>query len=250
VNVIAVGAHPDDIELGCAGALLRHVAAGDRVTLLVMTTGERGPQDAVPRVVEQEQAARVIGADLVWGGLADGAISHDSDTVALIDDVVRRCGADIMYTHAPHDTHQDHVNTSACSVSAARRLSRVLFYQAPSTTTFEPTVFVDVDDTIEGKLAALQAHRSQVLRCDLVDLEAIKAASRYWGYQARMRHAEAFETPRFVWDIARRTAPTAVLVGDTRQPTALPRQGRFVVSPTVPSAAPAAAAVAAVAKLA
>jgi LmbE family N-acetylglucosaminyl deacetylase len=244
VNVIAVGAHPDDIELGCAGALLRHVAAGDRVTMLVMTTGERGPQGAVPRVVEQEQAARIIGADLVWGGLADGGIAHDSETVGLIDDVVRSCGADIMYTHAPHDTHQDHVNTSACSVSAARKLSRVLFYQAPSTSTFEPTVFVDVADTIDDKITALRAHRSQVLRCDLVDLEAIEAASRYWGYQARMRHAEAFETPRFVWDIARRSAPTAVLVGDTRQTVTRPRPGRFVVPSTVPIPTPAAVATA------
>jgi LmbE family N-acetylglucosaminyl deacetylase len=235
MNVIAIGAHPDDIELGCGGALLRHVAAGDRVTMLVMTTGERGPQDAVSRVIEQEEAARLIGADLVWGGLADGAIPHDRDTVALIDDIVRRCGADVMYTHAPNDSHQDHVNTSASSISAARKLSRVLCYQAPSTKGFEPTVFVDVEDTMSGKIEALEAHRSQVLRCDMVDLEAIEAASRYWGYQARMRYAEAFETPRFVWDIARRSSSTAMLVGDTRRTTTLPRGVPAVMPQVGPS---------------
>src|SRR5690348_4586218 len=57
MNVLAIGAHPDDVELGCGGALARHVAAGDKVTFLVMTTGERGPQDSVPRVLEQEAAA-------------------------------------------------------------------------------------------------------------------------------------------------------------------------------------------------
>lgn len=243
MNVLAIGAHPDDIELGCAGALLRHIAAGDRVTMLVMTTGERGPQDAVSRIIEQEEAARLIGADLVWGGLPDGAIPHDRDTVALIDRVIRECGAEVMYTHSAHDSHQDHVSTAASSISAARRLSRVLCYQAPSTNAFDPTVFVDVEETLPGKLAALEAHRSQVLRCELVDLEAIEAASRYWGYKARMRYAEAFETPRFVWDIARRTPSTAVLVGDTRRPTALPRkmasvpaQGPSAVLPVATSA--------------
>ena len=223
MNVLAIGAHPDDIELGCAGSLLRHVAAGDHVTMLVMTTGERGPQDAVPRVLEQEEAARLIGADLVWGGLPDGAIPHDRDTVALIDDVIRRCGAEIMYTHSANDSHQDHVNTSASSISAARRLSRVMCYQAPSTNAFEPTVFVDVAETLHGKMDALRAHRSQVQRCEMVDLEALEAASRYWGYKARMRYAEAFETPRFVWDISRRATQTAMLVGDTRRPASLPR---------------------------
>lgn len=237
MNVLAIGAHPDDIELGCAGSLLRHIAAGDHVTMLVMTTGERGPQDAVSRVIEQEEAARIIGADLVWGGMADGAIPHDRETVALIDDVIRRCGADIMYTHSAHDTHQDHVHTSASSLSAARRLSRVLCYQAPSTTTFDPTVYVDVDETVGGKIAALEAHRSQVLRCQLVDLEAVAATTRYWGYQARMRHAEAFETPRFVWDIARSSSSTAMLVGDTRRPAGLPRPVRSVPAQAAPAVA-------------
>jgi LmbE family N-acetylglucosaminyl deacetylase len=247
MNVLAIGAHPDDIELGCAGALLRHVAAGDRVTMLVMTTGERGPQDAVSRVIEQEEAARLIGADLVWGGLSDGAITHDRETVGLIDEVIRRCRAEVVYTHSANDSHQDHVNTSASSISAARKMSRVLCYQAPSTTTFEPTVFVDVEETLSGKIEALEAHRSQVLRCDMVDLEAIEAASRYWGYQSRLRYAEAFETPRFVWDIARRAASTAMLVGDTRRTTTLPRAVPNVV-PQLPTSVVATVPAGAVAK--
>jgi LmbE family N-acetylglucosaminyl deacetylase len=215
--------------------------------MLVMTTGERGPQDAVSRVIEQEEAARIIGADLVWGGLSDGSIAHDRETVGLIDDVIRKCRADVVYTHASNDSHQDHVNTSASAISASRKLSRVLCYQSPSTTGFEPTVFVDVEETLSGKLEALEAHRSQVLRCDMVDLEAIEAASRYWGYQARMRYAEAFETPRFVWDIARRATSTAVLVGDTRRTTTLPRAVPNVV-PQLPAAKVAQVPAGAVAK--
>jgi len=206
MNVLAVGAHPDDIELGCAGALLRHVAAGDKVTFLVMTTGERGPQDSVSRVLEQEAAAARIGADLIWGGFPDGAIPHSRETVTFIDSVIAATGAEVLYTHGQHDSHQDHVSTALCSLSAARRLNRVLCYQSPSATAFNPVVYVDVEDAIDGKIAALSCHRSQVERCELVDLEAVEAGARFWGHQARMRFAEAFEVPRFVWDITRGAA--------------------------------------------
>ena len=60
-SVLAVGAHPDDIELGCGGALAKHVAAGDRVTMLVVTRGEEGPGDSQERVREQLRAVEVLG---------------------------------------------------------------------------------------------------------------------------------------------------------------------------------------------
>lgn len=208
MNVLAIGAHPDDIELGCAGALLRHVAHGDRVTMLVLSSGERGPQDMVSRVDEQEQAAAILGANLVWGGFHDGAVPNNCETVGMLDEVIRRTGAEVVYTHALNDTHQDHVAASAVSLAAARKLTRVLQYQSPSTTTFEPVVFVDVESTVDGKLAALAAHASQVRGAQLVDLEAVEAGARFWGHRAKMRYAEAFESPRFVWDIARTARDT------------------------------------------
>ena len=201
MNVLAVGSHPDDIELGCAGALARHAAAGHRVTLLVMTTGERGPGKVDLRVREQEAAARVLGAKLLWADYADCEIPNGPEVVGLIEDVMKSTHADVLYTHAPNDTHQDHVATAKAALSAARRLPRVLLYQGPSTTTFEPTLFVDIDDTISTKLAALGAHASQVQNCEMVDLDAVEAGGRFWGHRARMRYAEPFETPRFAWDL-------------------------------------------------
>ena len=201
MKVLAIGAHPDDIELGCAGALLRHIAAGDEVTMLVMTPGEMGPQGLTSRVREQEAAAAVIGATLIWGPFEDGTIPHGRDAVSVVDEVVTRTGADVIYAHAPNDTHQDHVATSLAALAAGRRTARVLFYQSPSTTSFNPTVFVDVERTLGDKLASLRAHWSQVMQCAMVDLEAVKAGARYWGSRAKISYAEAFETPRFVWEI-------------------------------------------------
>lgn len=66
-SVLAVGAHPDDIELGCGGALAKHVAAGDHVTMLVVTRGEEGPGKSSQRVAEQQAAADALGIDkLIW----------------------------------------------------------------------------------------------------------------------------------------------------------------------------------------
>jgi len=206
MRVLAVGAHPDDIELGCGATLLRHVEAGDEVTMLVMTPGERGPQGLTSRIREQEDAAAIIGARLVWGHCEDGSIPTGREAVSLIDAVVRQVDADVIYSHAPGDTHQDHVATSAAALAAGRRLERVLFYQSPSTTSFDPTVFVDVEVALSGKLAALRAHWSQVMQCPMVDLEEVEVTARYWGARAKLCYAEAFESPRFVWDIGARSA--------------------------------------------
>jgi LmbE family N-acetylglucosaminyl deacetylase len=226
MKVLAVGAHPDDIELGCAGALMRHVAAGDEVTMLVMTTGDRGPQGARSRISEQKEAARVIGAELVWGHFDDGMIPAGRDSVAVVDAAVRDLQADVVYVHAPNDSHQDHVATSTAAAAAARRSARILYYQSPSTTLFEPTVFVDVEDTVKGKLDSLRAHWSQVTQCPFVDLEAVEAGVRYWGSRARITYAEPFETPRFVWDIvpsAAKIQPAAIVEQVTSEATPLAR---------------------------
>jgi LmbE family N-acetylglucosaminyl deacetylase len=200
MRVLAVGAHPDDIELGCGGSLLRHAEGGHEVTMLVMTPGERGPQGMISRVQEQERAARIIGAHLVWGHFRDGSVPDGQDAVAVVDAVVREVNPDVVYVHAPHDTHQDHVATSRAATAAARRTARTLYYQSPSTTSFDPTVFIDVEQTLQGKLDALRAHWSQVTQCEFLDLSATEAGCRYWGSRARIAYAEPFETPRFLWE--------------------------------------------------
>src|ERR1041385_3092194 len=86
MSVLAIGAHPDDIELGCAATLLAHRARGDAVAMLVMSAGELGPQDERPRVAEQQAAADVLGAGLYWGDFRDSAVSEGCDAVDVIQD--------------------------------------------------------------------------------------------------------------------------------------------------------------------
>jgi LmbE family N-acetylglucosaminyl deacetylase len=207
VRVLAVGAHPDDIELGCGGALLAHRARGDEVTLLVMTTGEEGPQDARSRIGEQEDAAGLLGAALLWGGFRDGAVPMDRSAVNVVQDAIEASGADLVYGHAPSDTHQDHRATSAAVLAATRRASRVLLFESPTTVNFTPVIYVDIATLVEAKLDLLRAHMSQVLKNGLVDLDALEAQARYHGFRARVRNAEAFESERFLWELTQPAVP-------------------------------------------
>ncbi len=195
MTVLAIGAHPDDIELGCAGALLAHRRAGERVWLLVMSAGTAGGPSALRRS-EQAIVARRLDAELLWGGFEDCAIPDGRAAVEVIEDALALSGARIVYTHAQRDAHQDHRNVASATLSAARNLTTVLGYETPSSIDFAPNTFVSIDGYVEAKLALVGAHASQVQRCERVDLDVVAAQARTRGHLARLRFAEGFEATR------------------------------------------------------
>lgn len=201
-TVLAVGAHPDDLELACGGTIAAHVAAGDDVHMLVVTGGQNGPGSFESRIGEAELAAKVLGATLHWGGLVDCAVFADKNTIAILEKVVRSIHPDVIYVHHPQDTHQDHRAVAAATLSAARRHPCIVHYQSPSTTGFLPTMFVDVSDHLDTKMAALDCHRSQVEQSAMVEPDVVVASARHYGAMARITFAEAFSPTRFVWDLA------------------------------------------------
>ncbi len=199
-RVLAVGAHPDDVEIGCGATLLAHAEAGDEVALLVLTDGGRG---AAPRLrrAEQEAAADLLGARLLWGGFGDGFVPSDARAVDAVEEALAVLGgADVVYTHALHDAHGDHVATARAVVSAARGLTTLLHYQSPSTLAFSPSVFVDVARLVTAKRRLVACHAGQVAASPSVDLDAVDTAGVYWGRQSRLEAAEAFEVTRLAWD--------------------------------------------------
>ena len=199
MNVLAIGAHPDDLELGCAGTLARHVADGDTVTLLVVTAGQSGPGDVALREEEAREGARVLGADLVLGGLPDGSVSnHELALVHLIEATVRSTGAEVVYTHGQKDSHQDHRAVALASMGACRAVQRVLCYDSPSSIGFAPSVFVDITSTLDKKLAALDAHKTQVRESAMASTSLVRTQAGYRGFQSRCEAAEGFEPLRLV----------------------------------------------------
>jgi LmbE family N-acetylglucosaminyl deacetylase len=210
LKILAIGAHPDDIELGCGAALLAHRRAGHAVTMLVMTSG-RGTSEQQLRPPEQEEAAALLQAQLLWGGFEDGRVPDGEPAVRVIEDTIATTGAEIIYTHAAADSHQDHRAVAGATAAASRKTQRVLAYESPTSLGFSPTHFVDVEGLVEAKLNLIRVHLSQVMKNGLVDLEAVEAQTRFRGFQARVRHAEAFVASRFLWDISSHAATSPYL---------------------------------------
>lgn len=196
-RVLAIGAHPDDVEIGCAGALLEHRRRGDHVAVLTLSRGDVGG-DRNARVSESVTAATQIGARLLLADLPDTQIDQGIDTIRLIEDVVAALRPTVVYVHSRHDSHQDHRAVNTATMSAARAVSQVFAYQSPSATNdFAPTRFVPVDAVIARKVDVLSSFASQSAR-PYLEPELIVAGARYWARHLAplARYAEPFEVIR------------------------------------------------------
>jgi two-component system response regulator HydG len=194
--VLAIGAHPDDVEIGAAGALLAHRAAGDTVAILTLSRGARGG-DQLERARESQRAADIIGARLFLGDLEDTRIAEGDPTIGVIDRVVGEIQPTVVYTHSVHDVHQDHRNTHRAAMVACRRVGRVLCFQSPSATIdYRPTHFVNIEDHIGRKLKAIGAFGSQTGVRDYLAPDLITSTARYWSRYGGGSHAEPFEAIR------------------------------------------------------
>ncbi len=180
-RVLAIGAHPDDVEIGCGGALAKHHAAGDLLHILTMSRGAAGG-DVNVRTVEARHAASLLGAELHLGSLVDTHITDGRETVELIESVIRQMQPTHVYTHCNEDTHQDHRAVHAATLVAARGVSNLYCYQSPSSTVdFKPQRFVDITDFIGTKLQAIDAYCSQTERMAALEPDNIVSTARYWG---------------------------------------------------------------------
>lgn len=199
-RVLAIGAHPDDVELGCGGTLAKHVAEGDEVTILIVTKGEAGPGRVTDRTEEVTRAASVLGVTrVVWGDHSDGLVSRDElGLVHLIEDTIRQHGIDRVYTHGERDSHQDHRAVALATLGAARHATCILTYESPSSLGFNPSVFTDITGYLDKKLDALRAHESQVNHSAMASTSLVQTNAGYRGFQARVEVAEGFTPVRLL----------------------------------------------------
>jgi two-component system, NtrC family, response regulator HydG len=195
-TVLAIGAHPDDAEIGAGGTLAAHSAVGDVLAVLTLSRGAVGG-DRDQRARESRESADVLAARLYLRDLEDTRIPEGNPTIAMIEDVVAEIAPTIVYTHSVHDLHQDHRSVHRAAMVACRRVSKVFCFQSPSATVdFRPTHFVDVDDYLGRKLKVIDAFGSQAGIRDYMEPELITATARYWARYATGTFAEPFETVR------------------------------------------------------
>jgi len=204
MNILAVGAHPDDIEFGCGGTLVKYTEKEHRLSLLIMTEGGLGGEAQV-RVSEQLNSNGILGVEKIfWGGYKDCDLLVDKGAISKIENVISDVKPDFIFCHYPDDTHQDHRHLSQAVISATRYIRNVLFYEGPTTQNFSPQIYVDIFDTIDRKIEALKAHCSQVSKTNIEDLtivELARSTANFRGTQGRVKYAEAFSALRLFINI-------------------------------------------------
>lgn len=195
-NVLAVGAHPDDVEIGIGGTLAMHAEAGDAITVLTLSRGTVGGDPAL-REAEAQAAAAILGATLILGDLEDTKIEERGATVDLVEQAVAKAHPDVVYTHSINDVHQDHRSTHQAVLVGARSVPDIMCFQSPSATVgFRPTRFISVDSHLQRKLDLISAHRSQTDTRGYLDPDLIRSTARYWGRFAGSTLAEPLEVER------------------------------------------------------
>lgn len=199
-TLLAVGAHPDDLEIGAFGSLFRWRESYD-IHLLLATQGEQGAgADVSPsRLEESEEAARLLGAELSCLDMPDGYVRDDLSTVQVLERTVRRLAPRRVLVNFPEDNHQDHRRLARAVLSATREVPEVLLYETPWTTGFRPSYFVDVTDTIECKQTCVAMHKSQDHRAYTSETHTLAVAT---VHALRLglpgRYVEAFHVHRMV----------------------------------------------------
>lgn len=202
-TALFIGAHPDDIELGCGGTIAKFTDAGIAVHCLIMTRGGVAS-------FGQDRATETRNALCTLGVAPDRITVHDFpdtrlDTVPLVDlvhaieDEVARVRPDRVYTMFREDRHQDHRAVFHASDVACRKVPQILVYETPSAyPNFVPTAFEELDaGLMRRKHVALASHVSQGERI-YMGQDAIAAASKFRATQVGLAHGEGFILHKFV----------------------------------------------------
>lgn len=218
MNVLAIGCHPDDIEVNCAGTLVKCVQRGDKVTVCHVANGNMGHEIIPPdelremRAKEAQNAGALAGIKVVTCDIGDLKVYDGSkEQRDKVIDVIREAQPDFIITHAPNDYMPDHVAVSklvfdasfaaSCphyetGVAGSAAVTPIYYMDNLAGVNTIPTEYVDVTDTIETKLEMLECHISQMKWMrdhDNIDFaEFVRTCARYRGLQCGVQYAEAF----------------------------------------------------------
>ena len=200
-TVIAIGAHPDDLELAIGGTLARLSRDGARVVMAVVSI----PGDYHTRLAEAQRAAQILGCELRV--LMDGSGQRIDDLknyqlVGMLDAVVRECRPAAVLTHSAAEFHRDHVIVHNATVSTQRLQQFDFFSYSPTMcrpvpVQFHPRLYVDVSDTIDTKMEAIKAHSSQ-FGCRGISTDFYRDVARLNGRMVGVDYAEGLDVSRML----------------------------------------------------
>jgi bacillithiol biosynthesis deacetylase BshB1 len=227
LDILAIGVHPDDIELGCSGTILKHIAQGKKVGILDLTKGELGSRGSGElRLIEAANSAKILGVSVRENlGYADGFFVNDKEHQLGIVQILRKYQPDVILANAPKDRHPDHGRASqlvseACFYSGLVRIETELdgvsqehwrpkvVYNYIQDRYLKPDFVVDVTDFVETKMESILAFSSQFYNpeSELPEtpisskkfFDFIKARMANFGRDINVDYAEAFTVERLI----------------------------------------------------
>lgn len=209
MRILAIGAHLDDIEIACGGTLAKAVQAGHAVKVLIMSksgyTNKEGLVQRSDNVAVQEgmEALHTLGIeDVEILDFETKDIPFRSDVVNAIDIRMAAFRPDVIFTHHPFDTHQAHEGVAKSTIAAARRMNTLFFYEpitpsGRSYVPFKPSLYVDIETTLDKKISSLKCHKSEYNKFGAEDwIEGVRCRCGFRGYEIGKKFAEAFEILR------------------------------------------------------
>jgi LmbE family N-acetylglucosaminyl deacetylase len=215
MRILAVSAHPDDVEYGCGGFLIDKRFGTDPPAQLVVIVYTL-PREELPLInreqqelkrerLRYEESQKALGALLVensyYFGFPDTDAPMNAQVIALLERTIKKEEPDIVLLPYSQDTHQDHQVVANVGLAASRYSPTVLMYESLTSIEFQPTVFADITKWIDQKDVLLAHHSSQVNKTNIEGANYITLArgtATYRGIQARVKYAEGFVPVRYV----------------------------------------------------
>lgn len=227
LDILAVGVHPDDVELSCSGTLLKHISMGKICGILDLTRGELGTRGSAEiRMKEASEAAKILGVSLRENlGMADGFFCNDKEHQLKIIQIIRKYQPEIVLCNALTDRHPDHgragqLVSEACFYSGLRKIETKLdgaeqlawrpktVYHYIQDRHLKPDLVIDVSPFVEKKMEAIKAFSSQFYDPNSNEPESpittknffefVKAKMTVFGRDAGYEYAEGFNVERTI----------------------------------------------------
>lgn len=232
MNILAIGAHPDDVETSCGGTLAKYAKQGHKIFTATSTNGNVGSatlsMEEIAKIRKEEatRAAAHIGAEYICLDYDDEMLFDSRETRLAFINLVRYCKADIILTHSPKDYNPDHeltskiINDIAVMIPVAKLVTKekpydkipmIAYFESELGLGFVPTEYVDITDTIETKMAMCREHKSQVqwMSDNYKDalsgkdfLDDFYTIARYRGIQCGVQFAEGFQMAHNAYRVA------------------------------------------------
>ena len=227
LDILAIGVHPDDVELSCSGTILKHLAQGKKVGILDLTQGELGTRGTGElRLLEAEKSAKILGVTIRENlGFSDGFFTNDKAHQIEIIKILRKYRPDIVLANAPKDRHPDHGRASqlvseACFYSGLVKIETELngetqelwrpkaIYYYIQDRFLKPDFVVDVSDFVDTKMESIMAFSSQFYNPDSdapetpisgkAFLDFVKARMANFGRDIDVEYAEGYTVERVI----------------------------------------------------